>query len=236
MRVILSALLVCITTVMYSQAEQWNTLLQKHVKDGWVDYNGFKSDEKKLDVYLDYLSKTNPSSWSVNKEKAFWMNAYNAYTIKVILDYYPLKSIMDIKKNGKGAWDIPFAKVGGKAYTLNAIEHEILRPKFKDARVHAGINCASYSCPPILNEAFTASNVDVLLNKAFIGFVNDPKRNKIQKNSIQLSKLFEWFKDDFTQSGNVNLIDFLNKYSKIKISKTAKITYLDYNWSLNKVQ
>lgn len=225
-------LLLALSFGLNAQSEKWNNLLAKHVDaKGWVDYKGFKKDAQELNAYLNYLNKTDIKGWSENKRKAFWMNAYNAYTVKMIIENYPLKSIMDIKKNGKGAWDIPYAKVGGKTYTLNAIEHEILRPKFNDPRIHAGINCASYSCPPILNKAFTEANVNSLLEKAFKNFVNDPLRNKITANNVQISQLFDWFKGDFTKSGTV--IDYLNKYSKTKISKSAKISYLEYNWSLN---
>ena len=216
-----------------AQTSIYNDLLQKHVtKDGIVDYKSFKADEAKLDTYISYLEKTTPaSSWSENKQKAFWINTYNAYTIKLILENYPLKSIMDIKQDGKTAWKIPFAKVGGKTYTLDYIEHEILRKNLFDPRIHVGVNCASISCPKLGNIAFTEENIDANLEKLMKTFINDSSRNKITNNKVQISSIFDWFKEDFTKNGSV--IDYLNKYSNTEINSNAAISYLKYDWSLN---
>jgi len=215
------------------QTSIFNDLLQKYVtKDGIVDYKSFKNDEAKLDRFIAYLEKTTPdNSWSANKQKAFWINAYNAYTIKIILENYPLKSIMDIKQEGKTAWKIPFAKVGGDTYTLDHIEHEILRKKLFDPKIHVGVNCASGSCPKLGNVAFTEENVDAQLTELMNAFINDASRNKIDKKKVQISEIFNWFKDDFTKNGSV--IDYLNKYSNSEIKSNAKISYLKYDWSLN---
>ena len=138
---------------------------------------------------------------------------------------------MNIKKKGKDAWNIPFAKVGNKTYTLNHIEHEILRKNFNDPRIHVGVNCASGSCPQLGNFAFTEQNYETKTNKLMKKFVNDTSRNKISKKKVQISSIFDWFKGDFTKNGSV--IDYLNKYSDIKISSKAKISYLKYDWTLN---
>ena len=216
-----------------AQTSIYNNLLQKHVTDnGIVDYKSFKADEAKLDTYISYLEQTTPaSSWSENKQKAFWINAYNAYTIKLILENYPLKSIMDIKQDGKTAWKISFAKVGGKTYTLDHIEHEILRKNLFDPRIHVGVNCASVSCPKLGNVAFTEENVHANLDELMKEFINDSSRNKITNNKVQISSIFDWFKEDFTKNGSV--IDYLNKYSNTEINPNAKISYLKYDWSLN---
>ena len=230
-------LLLVVAILTFSQATSqtsiFNDLLQKHVtKKGIVDYKAFKKDEGKLDSYISYLEKTAPdNSWSVNKQKAFWINAYNAYTIKLILENYPLKSIMDVKKKGKSAWKIPFAKVGGKTYTLDYIEHEILRKKLFDPKIHVGVNCASGSCPKLGNIAFTEENIEAELIKLMKAFVNDASRNKLSKKKVQISEIFNWFKGDFTKKGTV--IDYLNKFSDIEIKSNAKISYLKYDWSLN---
>ena len=220
-------------TNTYSQTSIFNSLLKKHVNNkGNVNYKAFKNEESKLQEYLNYLERTTPQkNWSPAKSKAFWINTYNAYTIKLILDNYPLKSITTIKEKGKSAWDIQFVKVGGKNHTLNHIEHEILRKKFNDPKIHVGVNCASGSCPKLGNFAFTEANYDVKTTLLLKKFINDPQKNKISHNEIQLSKIFDWFKSDFTQNGSI--IDFLNKYSDTKISTTAKIKYLEYDWSLN---
>ncbi|WP_299156661.1 DUF547 domain-containing protein [uncultured Tenacibaculum sp.] len=215
------------------QTSNFNSLLKKHVDaKGNVNYKAFKKDETKLKSYLSYLNKTTPQkNWSATKTKAFWVNAYNAYTIQLILDNYPLKSILKIKQKGKDAWNIPFAKVGGKTYTLNHIEHKILRKNFNDPKIHVGVNCASGSCPQLGNFAFTETNYKAKTIELMKKFINDPNRNKISEHKVELSKIFEWFKGDFTKKGS--LIDFLNKYSKIKISPKAKIRFLEYDWSLN---
>lgn len=234
MKSIYFAFLFLISVATQAQTLIWNNLLQQHVNNkGWVDYNGFSKDEKKLDIYLTSLKNTHPEKLaSKNAKKAFWINAYNAYTIKLILNHYPLKSILDIKVDGKGAWDIPFVKVGGKTYTLNHIEHEILRKKYTDPKIHVGVNCASISCPALPNTAFTEKNIDSLLNKGIKAFINDKTRNIISASHLELSQIFNWFKDDFTQQSD--LITFINKYSSTKIESSASIQYKEYNWNLNK--
>lgn len=217
-----------------AQTSVFNSLLQKNVDSkGNVNYKNLKKEENKLDAYLNYLNKTSPSkSWSKNKQKAFWINAYNAYTVKIILNNYPVKSITKIKNKGKTAWKTPFAKVGGKTYTLDYIEHTILRKKLFDPRIHVGVNCASGSCPKLHNVAFTESNVNTELEKLMKSFINDPKRNKTsKKDMIHISEIFNWFKVDFTKKGSI--IDYINKYATQKISSDAKIHYLPYDWNLN---
>ncbi|MFT6716812.1 MAG: hypothetical protein ACJA0Q_001460, partial [Saprospiraceae bacterium] len=165
--------------------------------------------------------------WSKNEQLAFWINAYNAFTVKLILNNYPTKSINDLTK----PWDEKFFSIGGIKMNLNHIEHKILRVKFKEPRIHFAIVCASFSCPKLSNKAFTAKNVQVQLATLTKGFVNDTKRNKITANKIEISEIFNWFKGDFTKKGS--LIEFLNKYSNVKINAKAKVSHLKYNWSLN---
>ena len=228
------ALALMIGFATQAQTKIWNTLLQKHVNEkGWVDYKGFEKDKSQLDVFLGYVEKTSLASLpSNNAKKAFWINAYNAYTIKLILNHYPVKSILDIKVDGKGAWDIPFAIIGGKTYTLNHIEHEILRKKYTDPNIHVGVNCASISCPALSNVAFTEKNIDTLLSKDMKKFINDPFRNTISASHLELSQIFNWFKDDFTKQSD--LITFINQYSIAKVSPSTTINYIEYNWNLNK--
>ncbi len=208
--------------------QSWNNLLAKNVsKDGTVNYKGFKQDRTALKAYLTALDKNIPAkTWTREDKLAYWMNVYNAFTVKLIVDNYPLKSIRDIKD----PWDLRFFKLGKKWYTLNDIEHRILR-KMKDPRIHFGINCASFSCPPLLNKAFTAQNVNQELEKLSISFINDSKRNTITAENVRLSKIFLWFSKDFRTEGS--LIQFLNKYSKITINKDAKKSFKKYNWNLN---
>ena len=197
-----------------------------------VDYQSLKNNETILDNYLKYLQETIPTeNWSLNKEKAYWLNTYNAYTIKIILTNYPLKSIRDIKIDGKTAWKIPLIKVGENTYSLDWIEHEILRKKYNDPRIHVGINCASMSWPKLGNFAFSESNVETALTNLMIDFINDDDRNKISKNNVELSKIFDWFSSDFTKNGTI--IKYLNNYASKKINEKASIKYLTYDWSLN---
>jgi hypothetical protein len=233
MKKIITFILIITLTKLYAQTTEFNSLLQTHVDSkGFVDYKSLKQDEGKLNSYLSYLEKTTPEkSWSANKEKAFWINVYNAYTLKIILDNYPLKSITKISNKGKTAWKTPFVKVGGKTYTLDHVEHEILRKKFKDPRIHVGVNCASGSCPKLGNLAFTENNVDGELERLMKEFINDASRNKLSVKKVEISEIFNWFKGDFTADGSV--IDYINKYAETPVNKKAKIKYLTYDWSLN---
>lgn len=217
-----------------SQTSIFDSLLQKNVdKTGRVDYQSLKNNETLLDNYLAYIQNNEPTKeWSSNKKKAFWINTYNAYTIKIILNNYPLKSIRDIKIDGETAWKIPFVKIGQKRYTLDQIEHKILRKKFNDPRIHVGINCASVSCPRLWNFAFTEDNIASSLDNLMKVFINDTTRNKISKNNVALSEIFNWFSKDFIKNGTI--INYLNTYAAIKISEKASIKYLTYDWSLNK--
>tara|TARA_B110000046_G_scaffold51206_1_gene57098 strand:+ start:834 stop:1514 length:681 start_codon:yes stop_codon:yes gene_type:complete len=217
-----------------AQTSIFDSLLQKNVdKTGRVDYQSLKNNETLLDNYLAYIQNNEPTKdSSSNKKKAFWINTYNAYTIKIILNNYPLKSIRDIKIDGKTAWKIPFVKVGQKRYTLDQIEHEILRKKFNDPRIHVGINCASVSCPRLWNFAFTEDNISSSLDNLMKEFINNTTRNKISKNNLEISEIFNWFSKDFMKNGTI--INYLNTYAAIKISEKASIKYLTYDWSLNK--
>lgn len=210
----------------------WDALLQQYVSDeGNVNYEGIQQEAEAFETYLALLSANHPQeSWSREEQMVFWINAYNAFTVKLINENYPLESIMSI--DGGKAWDRQFINIGDKTYSLNAIEHDILRPQFKDARVHFAVNCASFSCPKIWNHAFTAENVETALEELSVGFVNDPARNTLSAESVQISSLFDWYKDDFTTDGTV--IDFINKYAASPVNADATIGYMEYNWNLNK--
>lgn len=230
-------LLVALLCLFSSHAQpshsSFNTLLQKHVStEGKVNYKGLKIDIQVLDDYLKILENNFPTnSWSANSTKAFWINAYNAYTLKLMVNHYPLKNITDLKYNGTSAWDYKWIKMNGENLSLNDIEHKKLRAKYKDARIHFVVNCASFSCPILLNKAFTEENISHLMNQQAEKFINDSSRNKITANEVQLSEIFKWYSEDFTTKNGI--IDFLNKYSEIQINSAAKISYLPYNWKIN---
>jgi uncharacterized protein DUF547 len=229
-----NSILIVFTSITFGVTAQnfdhskWNEILQSFVNnDGKVDYKGFKTDAKNLETYLNALSENTPQdSWTKSEKLAYWINAYNAFTIKLIIDNYPVKSIKDIKN----PWDVSFIKLGDETFTLNDIEHKILR-KMGDPRIHFGIVCASVSCPKLQNTAFEASKIDSQLTHAVKEFLTDPERNTLTQKNIKISKIFKWFASDFKQDGS--LIDFLNTYSDITISQNAKKSFKDYDWNLN---
>jgi hypothetical protein len=215
---------------------QWDNLLKKHVNaSGMVNYKGFQKDKTGFDAYLKLLSDNAPqSSWSENDQKAYWINAYNAFTVSLILQKYPVKSIKDIA--GKiykinTPWDIKFINIGGKKYDLNNIEHGILRKKYDDPRIHFALVCAAISCPRLRDEAYTGAKLDSQLEDAGKEFLNDKSKNNITAGKADLSKYFSWYKGDFTKNGS--LVAYINKYSQTKINNNTKIGSLDYNWNLN---
>ena len=206
----------------------FNGLLQKHVKNGLVNYAGFKADAAKFDAYLDYLSNNAPSTSDKSKSAlAFWMNAYNAFTIKLIVDNLPVASIRDLH-SGK-PWDKKWITIGGKSYSLNNIEHDIIRPVFNEPRIHFAIVCAAKSCPPLDNQAFNASNVDANLERLTKQFINNPKFNTLTESKVTITPIMDWYGKDF---GNV--LAFVQKYATTTVGDNAKVKFTDYDWSLNK--
>lgn len=209
--------------------DNFNSLLRKHVSStGVVNYQGFKKDENKLDAYLLTMEKTNiEKSWSRNKKLAFWINAYNANTIKLILKNYPVKSIMDLN-NGK-PWDVKWIKIDQRTLSLNNIENDIIRPQFKEPRIHFAVNCAAKSCPPLLNKAWTEGNLNSNFERQTKAFINNPKYNTITSSKVEVSKIFDWYGKDFG-----DLTTYLNKYSSTKIGQGTSINFRTYDWNLNK--
>lgn len=214
----------------------WNDLLGKHVSaNGWVSYRGFVEDSTKLNSYLSELSENPPAKeWSEDEKLAYWINAYNAFTVKLIIDHYPTASIKDIK-NGipfvNSIWDLKFFKIGGKEMDLNEIEHAILRKEFKEPRIHFAIVCASKSCPKLLNEAYTAESLEQQLDQQTVEFINDTTKNRVSKEKAELSQIFNWFRGDFTR--DMKLQEFIANYALNEMSSGAKISFMDYDWSLN---
>jgi hypothetical protein len=204
--------------------------------EGHVNYKGFKKDENLLDEYLAVLSANHPQSdWDKNDQLAFWINAYNAFTVKLIVKSYPVKSIKELggsiyKVNTP--WDEKFINIGDQIYDLNNIEHGIIRKQFEEPRIHVAVNCASVSCPRLRNEAFVGRKLEAQLDDQIRYFINNPVKNKITKNCAKLSKIFSWFKGDFTATG-LTITEFINQYSEVKITKKTKRESLDYDWNLN---
>jgi hypothetical protein len=213
------------------------TLLEKYVKKGQVDYRGFKSEEAKLDQYLKVLEKTDSDNLSRNEQFAFYVNAYNAWTIKLILKGYPgVKSIKDLGNIFKSPWKKKICRVDEDVITLDDIEHNILRPRFKDPRVHFAINCAALSCPQLISKPYRGDTLDRQLDHSVRAFINNPQRNYLEDNTLYISKIFKWFSEDFHD----DVVGFFLKYAQGDLKKQLeeskgkiKVKYLDYDWSLN---
>jgi hypothetical protein len=216
----------------------WSDLLEKYVtEDGNVNYQGFLTDSVALNRYLALLSENPPgNNWSEADRLAYWINVYNAFTVKLILNHYPLKSIKDISDGLpmlNSPWDIKFFKIGDTPFDLNTVEHEILRKQFNEPRIHFAINCASFSCPKLRTEAYEADKLEQQLAEQARDFLNNPEKNLITENEIRLSKIFDWFKNDFTRE--TDLLAFIKKYYP-SLSTNTEVEYMEYDWTLNEAQ
>ena len=216
----------------------WDSFLQVHVDtNGWVVYSEDMIDQVDFQNYLSLLKSHHPNedTWSKEEQMAYWINAYNAFTLELVAKHYPITSIKDIKKGIpfiSSVWDIDFIEIEGHTYSLNNIEHSILRKKFKDPRIHFAINCASYSCPVLWDRAFTAEDLDRDLDRMARRFINDPARNLIKEDELRLSKIFLWYGMDFRKKDQT-LRSYIQQYSEVEFEEKARIKYIDYNWSLN---
>jgi len=208
--------------------EAWDALIKTYISSsGVVNYSGLKGKESTLDAYLKDLADNPPAAdWGRNETMAYWINAYNAFTVKLILKNWPVKSIMDL--HGGKAWDVKWIDLGAKSYSLNNIEHDILRKRYPDPRIHFAVNCAASSCPPIHNRAFTASNLKGTLERLAKNFINNGKYNTITYDKVKVSKIFEWYASDF---GDLKV--YLNKYANTSIAESTTIGYKAYDWALN---
>ncbi len=223
----------------------WDALLRKYCDQrGYVNYRAWHAspaDLQQLDRYLAHLSQANPALPASPASKfAFWINAYNAVTMKGILREYPTSSIKDHQSIAFGykIWDDLLLTVGGKSYSLNAMEHQVLR-KMGDPRIHFAIVCASISCPPLLNQAFTAENLDTQLTYNAKRFFADPtKFAATSQGEMKLSKILSWFADDFgpNQAAQLRTIaPYLPTQAAQSLASSgrARVSYLGYDWGLN---
>ena len=208
---------------------QWTVELKKYVsEEGRVKYAEWKKNTKGIDEYLlDLSNHPVQSYWTRSEKLAYWINAYNAFTIKLILDHHPIQSIQDIE-DGR-IWDKIWITLGDKTYSLNQIENDIIRPQFTDPRIHFALNCAAVACPPLYNEAFEEAKLQEQLETRTKLFVNNPSFNQFSEKVIRISQLFNWYNEDFKPG----LILFFNHYLPYKISSDVKIVYLPYDWNLN---
>lgn len=213
------------------------SLLNRHVKDGVVDYTGFQADEAMLDQYLGVLAAVNPHGLSKDEQFAFYANAYNAWTIKLILSRYPdVSSIKDLGSLFKSPWKKKIAHIDDQLLTLDQIEHDILRKQFKDPRVHFAVNCAAKSCPPLQGEPFVGSRLNDQLNRAATSFINTSRFNRLDGDTLWVSKIFDWFAEDFHDDVIGYFLQFADAPLRDQLQKNKghiKVKHLDYDWSLN---
>jgi len=218
--------------------QKWDRLLKKHVDDkGMIDYKGMIADSTELNAYLDVLSANHPNekNWSKDEALAYWINAYNAFTVQLIIRNYPVKSIKDIAGGipfVNTPWDIKFIEIEGRKYDLNNIEHGIIRKEFKEPRIHFALVCAAVSCPKLRNEAYIPEKLDAQLEEETRYFFNNPEKNRIGKDEIVLSKLLKWYWGDFSDVAE-DRVTYVNRYSTTKVNSDAEVDYMEYNWALN---
>lgn len=233
----------------------WDALLKKHVrwlpdgKQSRANYKGFAADRAALKAVLDTMSAVPQATfdgWSKPQQMAFLINAYNAFTVEVILTQYPdLKSIKELGLFNRGPWKNEFFTLLGQKRHLDWIEHEQLRPVYKEPRIHAAVNCASIGCPALRDEAFTAAKLETQLEDGMRRFMGDRTRNRVRNGQVEVSAIFKWFKEDFNSGhrGYRQLEDVFAAYAEqlsdkpeeqaALRAKTLPVRHLDYDWSLN---
>jgi len=224
----------------------WQAILDKYLDDTHAsgvnrfDYAAVSAEDKQsLVQYLESLQAIEPHRLSKDEQKAYWINFYNAGTVNVVLDNYPVGSIRNIRPNlfalSRGPWNYAYFTVSDAKLTLNNIEHGILRPIWKDPRVHFVLNCASIGCPSLLKEAFSAHNVNNLLDRAAATFLNHPRAVSLKGQTLMLSSIFDWYRGDFGDS-EAEIVKYIGQYSSAaELNNGAEgfsIKY-HYDWSLN---
>lgn len=224
---------------------RWQQFLTQYVqrdpltKINLVAYGAVSAGHKaSLETYLDALQGIDPRQYSRAEQKAYWINFYNALTVNLILDHYPVESITDIHEGffSFGPWNDVIAQVAGESLTLNDIEHGVLRPIFKDARIHYALNCASMSCPDLALRAFTRENTEALLQEGATVYINHPRGVAFKKGRLQVSSIYDWYGDDFGASEK-ELMAHFERYARPELLEGLKAYQkginFDYDWALN---
>jgi hypothetical protein len=196
------------------------------------------ADRQLLRDYLQAMSRVEISGYNRDEQRAFWINLYNALTVDVVVEHFPVESIRDISSGlfSRGPWDLELIEIEGEALTLNDIEHRILRPIWRDPRIHYAVNCASLGCPNLQMQAFTAANSDSLLEAAAVEFINHPRGARVVDGELQVSSIYVWFEADF--GGNdADVIAHLQRYARGEL-RTAldgirRIDDDSYDWRIN---
>jgi len=209
-----------------------NTFFKANVKNGRVTYKKINSNTSELDNLLEMAKGISVSTDKASEYQSFWINAYNLSVIKGVIDNYPLKKSL---VNIGGFFDKTTYELGGTSITLNDIENKMLRAKFpKEPRFHFVLVCGGLGCPPIIASAYKPSTLDAQLTTQTKKAINDSNFIRVNKNKVQLSQIFEWYKGDFEHDGN--LVDFINKYKSEQLPEKAKVSYYQYDWTLNEAK
>ena len=198
------------------------------------------ADHQRLKQYISSLEVTRVEALPRDEQMAFWINLYNAKTIDIVLDHYPVKTIRDISLGGglltTGPWKKQVMTVGGQPLSLDNVEHDILRKQWKDPRVHYAVNCASFSCPNLSGKPFTGKDLDAMLDAGAKAYINHPRGATFRNDRLVLSQIFEWYRKDFG-STDAEVIAHLARYAspdlKAKLATTRSIASYGYDWSLN---
>lgn len=227
---------------------KWNHILQTSViakgSHSQVNYRALKKQPEELNSYLDLLQRLTPeefSTFSKNEKLAFLINAYNAFTVKLVLDHYPVKSIKEIGGLFSSPWKLKFFRLLGERRRLDDIEHEMIRKDFNEPRIHFALVCASKGCPALQNHAFIAPKLNEQLEAAAKTFLSDPERNRfdVGQEKLYISSIFKWYGGDFEKNfGNLKtfLAPYLTKSDNdrtLLLSPKTSLVFLDYDWSLN---
>lgn len=247
MTTLLAALLVLVVTASAATFDrshaQLERVLKQHVSDGRVSYAALKKDRNELDTYLrtaGSVAEEEFKKWPKNEQIAFLINLYNAATLQLIIDHYPVKSIKDTGKWFKTPWELDAVTLFGGRTTLDHIEHGLLRPGYNEPRIHFALVCAARSCPPLRSEAYVAPRLDEQLDAQGRTFLRLPGSHRVDSASrtVFLSPIFKWFRADFeARSGSV--LKFVTPYfppedQKILASSGEwKMRFTSYNWDLN---
>ena len=216
--------------------DTFDELLARYVRSGGVDYATWSASEenhKKLDEYVAALQEMDPADWPTGDALAYWLNLYNAITLKLILDNYPLGSIKDVHS----PWGEKRAVVAGESLSLNDIENDIIRPRFGDARIHFALNCAAVSCPPLQNEAFRGRRLDAQLTTACRNALDQPGWLWIEGEIVHVTKIFDWYGGDFDAYPG-GIAAFLDTYYSGPTPLPEgeyRIEYMGYDWALNRI-
>jgi hypothetical protein len=214
-------------------------LLAKHTRDGLVDYASFKTEHPKLKKYLGHMANINPDALSRDDAFAYYINLYNAATIDLVLENYPgIDSIKDIGGFFGNPWKIDFIALKGKKVHLDHLEHEIMRPTYKDPRLHFAVNCASLGCPPLYAKPFEGGTLDATLDKLTRQNMSDPVHTRLEGDDLYVSKVFDWFGEDWGERDQK--VAFVRKYSppeqaaKIdQLGSRLDLKYSHWDWTLN---